>query len=438
MKRQIIIGLSILICGVLQSQETGSYLHFNVGGGLHNLSYNLQDGTQKGQAGYTINAAYSYFFAPQWGVQAGIGLQSFNALSTLNYISGSTVVDMDGDSYEFRSNYNNWQEKQDAFFFDIPVVLQYRHSISKKIGIIASVGGKISFPVSAGYKTSGGTLTTTGYYSQWDVELSDMPQHGFSTFTDFKGNLSLKPAYMGIVDLGGLYKISEKIELYLGGYLNYGLNNLITQGTKLMYQPDGVYNGVFASTQTSEVKPISFGLKVGVYLRLSKNKSEIPVEQPVENNKLKDTVKVVTPVVVEEPKAVVLEPVVIPETVRTESPFEVANRLAAIIGANFANKSYILGNSEDEKIKQLSDILKVNPNISLNIKGHTDNTGSHEINFKYGMKRALAMKQKFVEQGVSESQMKVHSKAYDEPLAPNTTEENKSKNRRVEVIVVEK
>lgn len=277
MKKHTILGLSILICGVMQSQEKGNYLHFNVGGGMNTLSYKLLDGTQKGQAGYTLNAAYSYFFTPQWGIQTGVGLQSFSSMSTQNDLSASPDVDSDGHGYEFRSLYKNWQEKQQALMIDIPLELQYKHPIGKKFGIIASAGAKISFPINASYKTSDGTLTTTGYYSQWDIELSDMPQHGFSTFTDFKGNLSLKPAYMGIADLGGMYKLSEKMDLYFGGYFNYGLNNVIRPGTNLQFRPNGVYNGVFASTQTKDVKTFSIGLKVGIYLKVSKNKSKVAI-----------------------------------------------------------------------------------------------------------------------------------------------------------------
>ena len=81
----------------------------------------------------------------------------------------------------------------------------------------------------------------------------------------------------------------------------------------------------------------------------------------------------------------------------------------------------------------LSEILKANPDISLNITGHTDNIGSHELNVNYGMRRANSMKQKFMALGVPESQLSVQSKSFDEPLVPNTSDENRFKNRRVEV-----
>jgi len=449
MKKQTIIGLSILICGVIQSQEKGSFLHLNVGGGVNTLSYKLLDGTQKGQAGYTLNAAYSYFFSPHWGIQTGVGLQSFSSMSTQNYLSASPDVDTDGQTYEFRSYYKNWQEKQQALSIDIPLELQYKHLIGKKFGIIASAGAKISFPIIAGYKTSGGTLTTTGYYSQWNVELSDMPEHGFSTFTDFKGNLSLKPTYMGIADLGGLYKLSERMDLYFGGYFNYGLNNVVTPGANRMFQPNGVYNGVFASAQTNDVKTFSIGLKVGLYLKMCKKKNtpepeiikqnEIPPVHTVaiETMKTLDTVKAVAPVVVEASKVEVVDkpavPVIKQDTVPVEDPLVKAKEIAGTIIGNFAFNSVQLLNDQEAKIKALYVLLKTNPDIYLTITGHTDNIGSHEVNLRVGMRRAQTMKREFIEQGVSELNLFTQSKAFDEPLVRNTTNANRAKNRRVEI-----
>lgn len=447
MKKQTIIGLSILICGVIYSQEKGSFLHFNVGGGLNTLSYRLLDGTQKGQAGYTLDAAYSYFFSPHWGIQTGVGLQSFSSMSTQNYLSASPDVDTDGQTYEFRSFYKNWQEKQQALSIDIPLELQYKHSFGKKFGIIASAGAKISFPISASYKTSGGTLTTTGYYSQWDVELSDMPEHGFSTFTDFKGNLSLKPAYMGIADLGGLYKLSEMMDLYFGGYFNYGLNNVVTPGTNRMFQPIGIYNGVFASAQTNDVKTFSIGLKVGIYLKMCKKKNEVAIVQQIDNKPepevikqnetAPDTVKAVAPVVVETSKVEIADQPAIPvkkqDTVPVEDPLVKAKEIAGTIIGNFGFNSVQLLNDQDAKIRALNVLLKTNPDIYLTITGHTDNIGSHEVNLRVGMRRAQTMKKEFIEQGVSELNLLTQSKAYDEPLVRNTTNANRAKNRRVEI-----
>ncbi|MDP4239534.1 MAG: OmpA family protein [Bacteroidota bacterium] len=279
MKKQIIIGVSLLIFSTLKAQYTKQYLHFDIGGGLNNLEYSLKNGTEKGSFGYSIDAAYSYFFLPNWGLKTGIDLQSYGACSTLNYLSTTRDVDTDGDAYEFRTSYKNWQEKQHALFLEIPLEVQYRHFFNKKIGLLASVGAKVSIPVSADYKTTGGAMVTTGYYSQWNVELSNMPQHGFSTIMNsYSGNLSLKTAYVSIADIGCLFALSKQTNLYLGGYINYGLNNILTPETKQIYQPNRVYNGILVSDQLTKVNLQAVGVKVGLCWQL-KDRWKVGIKQ---------------------------------------------------------------------------------------------------------------------------------------------------------------
>ncbi len=301
MKKQIILGLCLLATVLIQAQEPVQYLHFNVGGGLHNLSYTMPNGTQNGKSGYTINGAYSYFFTPNWGVQAGLGIQSFGATSKLTYFTAAPAVDSEGDAFEFRTQYTNWQEKQNALYLEIPVAAQYRYAINEKLGLIGSLGAKIALPVYAKYKTIGGQIRTTGYYEQWNVELYDLPEQGFSTITNsFTDKISLNPVFTGLADVGGLYRLSNNLELYAGVYFNYGFNKTKTPDTKVIYQQNGVYNGMLASNQVQHVKPISFGLKVGVYLQLGKQRNAVKTEIA------EPTLPVITPIP-EVPKDTVVE-----------------------------------------------------------------------------------------------------------------------------------
>jgi len=96
MKKPLIIGLSLLFYANIQAQETGHYLYLNAGGGLHNLKYDLQNGSEKGACGYSLNAGYGYSFNKNWGLQTGIGLQSYNPTATLNYTTGAPSTDTDG------------------------------------------------------------------------------------------------------------------------------------------------------------------------------------------------------------------------------------------------------------------------------------------------------------------------------------------------------
>jgi outer membrane protein OmpA-like peptidoglycan-associated protein len=277
MKKTFIISLGLITFLTLNAREPGSYFHLNVGGGRHDFSYELSDGSKlNAQIGYTANAAYSFFFSKNFGFQTGVGMQTITSLSTLNYTSTIPSVDINGRVFDFRTKYSNWQEKQEAFLLDIPFMLQCRFNIGKTTGLIGSVGGKVGLPVYTCYESTGiGEIVTTGYYSQWNTELSDLPQYGFTTIKNITaGTLSLNPSYMGIADLGGLFKLSDKADLYIGGYVNYGLNNILKSGSKEVYQSDGIYNGLFASNHVTKVKPITFGIKVGIYLNMRKKDSD--------------------------------------------------------------------------------------------------------------------------------------------------------------------
>jgi OmpA-OmpF porin, OOP family len=440
MKRQTIIALGFLFCSMLQAQEKQQYLHLTVGGGLHNLSYDLQNGTQSGRFGNSINAGYSYFFSQHWGVQSGLGLQWFNARSTINYFSAAPQVDMDGESLEFRANYNNWQEKQQALFLDVPLTFQYRHALSNKISLQGSVGGKISIPVSSNYKTTGGSITTTGYYAQLNAELSDLPEYGFATITDsYNGKLSLRPTYMAIADVGGLYTLSPKVDLYVGAYINYGLNNALKADTKEIFQLDGSYNGVLASTQTAKVTPVSVGIKVGVYFRLAKTREiqvadELPViTQPAEPVQKTDTV--VAPQKVETIMAVAVKQPIINDSTPVEKEKIVEHPLDTLstIIIYFDRNSDKMINRESDKIKELGDLLKANPNQCLQITGHACSWGTRKNNLRVGLRRANSVKAKLVAQGTAPTRLTTESKGEDRPLVVNTSETNRKKNRRIEI-----
>lgn len=261
----LLLVIILLGAGNLQAQDSKHYLHFDFGGGIHDLNYGVSSGTVKAGYGYSASVGYSYFLGAHWGLQTGVAIQSFEAQSTINGLLTMSAVDSKGDAYQFRNQYTNWQEKQQALFVDVPLTVQYRHFYNKNIGLLVSVGGKVSIPVSGSYKTTGGDMRTTGYYSQWNAELYDLPLHGFTNYSStFSGDLSLKTAFSGIADVGCMVKLSEKMSLYLGGYLDYGLNSVISASNRPLYQPDGTYNGVLASDHAKEVKPIAFGLKLGI------------------------------------------------------------------------------------------------------------------------------------------------------------------------------
>jgi OOP family OmpA-OmpF porin len=76
--------------------------------------------------------------------------------------------------------------------------------------------------------------------------------------------------------------------------------------------------------------------------------------------------------------------------------------------------------------------LLVNKNFSLKLAGHTDNTGSAELNLKLSKDRAEAIKAYLVEKGANASRIEATGYGKDQPIATNKTAAGRQQNRRVE------
>lgn len=97
------------------------------------------------------------------------------------------------------------------------------------------------------------------------------------------------------------------------------------------------------------------------------------------------------------------------------------------------NKSSLNAASKDALAK-FSKILVENPTMDIAIMGHTDNTGSLEVNQRISQERAQSVADFLQLQNVSAAQFKeIIGKNYSEPVADNSTKAGQQENRRVEV-----
>ena len=87
-----------------------------------------------------------------------------------------------------------------------------------------------------------------------------------------------------------------------------------------------------------------------------------------------------------------------------------------------------------EEIKKIADYMKKNPSARFEVQGHTDNQGSDAVNDPLSQKRAEAVVKALVSLGCDEFNLRAVGKGSHEPVAPNTTDEGRAKNRRVEFI----
>jgi len=81
--------------------------------------------------------------------------------------------------------------------------------------------------------------------------------------------------------------------------------------------------------------------------------------------------------------------------------------------------------------------LNDNPAATVSIVGHTDNTGSDAINQPLSVERAAHTRDYLGMRGVSPTRVVVEGRGASEPLAPNDSDANRARNRRVEIYVAE-
>ena len=93
-------------------------------------------------------------------------------------------------------------------------------------------------------------------------------------------------------------------------------------------------------------------------------------------------------------------------------------------------------------LDEAAQTLKDNPDIKVQISGHTDSIGSDQYNQRLSERRAQAVKQYLVSKGIAASRLGTEGRGEREPIAPNTKDgkdnpEGRAMNRRAELKVVE-
>jgi len=96
-------------------------------------------------------------------------------------------------------------------------------------------------------------------------------------------------------------------------------------------------------------------------------------------------------------------------------------------------KSVIKPESMGE-INRIVQLMNDNPELKFEVQGHTDNTGNAASNQTLSEARAKAIVDKLVELGISADRLSSVGKGQTSPIADNSTDEGKAKNRRVEFV----
>jgi len=299
MKRQIrILSITftlLILCGICGRGElfAQQYEHeFSVfgGGGLSTLRYKASAGEKESGFGGNFGFDYRFFFTPKWGVGTGAEFAFFNArlnIDNLNISYTATDIEEKTD-FEFRSAVSDLNEKHHATLLKIPLMLQFQtEDVDRRYYIAA--GGKIGIPLKGKYDTFANIRNCGRYEYEENSPCYDTQEfRGFGNFPGKKssGDVDFKTVFFVSVEAGVKWELGDKLLLYTGAYLDYGLNNILDKQTvaSLPYlveynsanprefalngaikSKSGTVQGA-AQALISEIKPMAAGIKVSVAL----------------------------------------------------------------------------------------------------------------------------------------------------------------------------
>ncbi|MDR2209587.1 MAG: OmpA family protein [Azoarcus sp.] len=101
---------------------------------------------------------------------------------------------------------------------------------------------------------------------------------------------------------------------------------------------------------------------------------------------------------------------------------------------NFDTDKSTIKPESNELIDEVVTALKSRSSMRVKLEGHTDNVGTAAHNKKLSDDRANAVMNAIVAKGIDKSRISAEGFGLDKPIANNSTEEGKAKNRRVELV----
>lgn len=473
------------------------YLHnvdFSLGGGMHSVQFDPeQGGDHRMRAGGTFNMQYRYAGWDRLSLAIGLGFTTYSGKSIYDYLQDtlSFVDPENGETYTYKETFVDWKEVQRSLDVELPIAAYYRYPINETWGLVGGLGAKLDLPVSKKFVTkndSDGELTRTGEFESTNVEYSELPQHGFYNSNEYEGKAKMKGYGVSVFgEIGVTRPLKNNASLYMGTYFSHSVINSAEKSNDPLWNPEtDKYCGVVSSKFVDKTHIMAVGIKIGYSLgwpkamlidtaaeRLLAEQREaerLAAERAIEEARLAAEKAMLDSLAAAQAEAdrlaaeqaeaerLAAEKKAEEERLaaekaeqeRLEAERLVAEKLAqeelrkAEEAVEWINK-HIVVNFElgkavinpDEKIEAniqfLVGFMEKYPERGLIIKGHTCDLGNYQKNKVLSKQRAEAMKKILVDKGCVASRIETIGMGPDEPLVPNTCEENRKKNRRIEI-----
>ena len=279
MKKIILLILTVAITALAAAQDKQE-ISVYLGAGSSSLKYDLdQSGDRSSQFGPLFGIGYTYKLNSTWGLVSGLEMAVYKSEFSSDELKDRYMTqDNYGNDFEWRLSLHNIKENQKGTYLNVPVMVQFTPQSMDKLYV--NLGFKVGIPLSGKYESEYTKLVASGYYPETDAEYTDIDFRGFGEFggSSAKGDLDFGVAFMLSAECGMKLNLSNSMRLYLGGYVDYGLNNIVkenAEGRIISYvknnPTDFTYNslanGIYTDGENTnpfmdKIVPFAFGLKV--------------------------------------------------------------------------------------------------------------------------------------------------------------------------------
>lgn len=446
-------------------QETtrkGHYVQAGIGAGYGSMGFSGRNTglTTSGHAAGMVHVQYAYFFHENVGVSVGIGASSYGGSTVLNTTyhwngladDGKTVVessiqDNDGEVYNHTTHVRDWTEQQRMWSVEAPISLQYQQIYGPKGGMYASVGVAVGGPVSASNRLTDGRLEHEGYYPWSNLTLDEKANPYFATdrvgeapfpFTTDKQHMSVHPIQTTVRgEIGWLYPVAPEWDIMVGAYARYTVNDMRPHNTApfgfahsdanhdltaVMQREE--YTGMTHCDMVAAIRPWQVGVHFGVQWHYRKTHTD--AQERWDHFTVYDTTYQTVSRVVEH------------ENLRFDTTYTAVQEIKRLMEKSiiwFDLNSSVPKLDPVDILDNIAAILIENPDLRIEVNGHTCTIGKQDYNLKLGARRADAVAKLLIKQGVKPEQITTHSYSSDKPFFSESHQ--LYLDRRVEIIPIE-
>jgi len=244
------------------------------------LNQSNQDIQTESQKGFHGSVGVNYLLTG-WGkdiitVSAGVGYsKNASGYSLDNYSAAFDTIDQDGDMYSKEVYGTAIRQIVNFSTVDIPVMLSWKHLLSKKWQFSLSTGLKASFIFDQSYKTDNGNFEYRGLYQDLygqQFYFYDLPSYGFTDFKSLNQTSSpeLNPFFMSWESsLHANYQINNGLGFFFGPSVSMGLSPLNDPESEdfILSRGEGITAPLV--NLSDEFKMTSIGFEFGVTLSIN-------------------------------------------------------------------------------------------------------------------------------------------------------------------------